>query len=147
MRPTLPAPGEFALLRESFLRVHCHTILEEQRAAEVHDEIGQRSLERLFPGLVWSQVQKSARHRIAAKPRIQAMIRDGIWAGLLPEQIVEARLTQVIETGTSTSLSAPNNSEQATTKLKIQKAAQAADEAWQQTVAGTGRRKPNHRTP
>ena len=50
---------EFALLRESLgvsrinhiLRVHVHTILEEQSAAEVYDEIGKRSLERLFPGL------------------------------------------------------------------------------------------------
>ena len=29
-----------------------NTILEEQRAAEVYDEIGQRSVERLFPGLI-----------------------------------------------------------------------------------------------
>ena len=33
------------------LRVHGHTILQEQRAAEIYDEVGQRSLERLFPGL------------------------------------------------------------------------------------------------
>ena len=43
---------EFALLRESLgVRGLGHTILEEQRAAAVYDEIGQRSLERLFPGL------------------------------------------------------------------------------------------------
>ena len=47
---------EFALLRESLgvnrinhiLQVHGHTILQEQRAGEIHDEVGQRSLERLF---------------------------------------------------------------------------------------------------
>ena len=47
---------EFALLRESLgvsrmnhiLRTHGHTILEEQRAAVVHGEIGQPSLARLF---------------------------------------------------------------------------------------------------
>ena len=33
------------------LRVHGHTILEEQSAAAVYDEIGQRSLKQLFPGL------------------------------------------------------------------------------------------------
>ena len=33
------------------LRVHGHTILQEQRAAEIYDEVGQRSLERLFRGL------------------------------------------------------------------------------------------------
>ena len=48
---------EVALLRECLgvsrinhiLRVHGHTILQEQRAAEIYDEVGQRSLERLFP--------------------------------------------------------------------------------------------------
>ena len=48
---------EFALLRESLgvsrmnhiLRVQGHTILQVQRA-EIYDEVGQRSLERLFPG-------------------------------------------------------------------------------------------------
>ena len=47
---------ESALLRESLgvsritnsLRVHGHTILQEKRAAAIYDEIGQRSLERLF---------------------------------------------------------------------------------------------------
>ena len=49
---------EFSLLRESLgvsrinhnLRVHGHTILQEQRAAEIYDEVGQRSPERRFPG-------------------------------------------------------------------------------------------------
>ena len=49
---------EFALLRESLgvsrvdhtFLVHGHTILEEQRAAEIFDEVGQRSFERLFRG-------------------------------------------------------------------------------------------------
>ena len=47
---------EFAFLYESqgvsrinhVLRVHGHTILLEQRAAEIYDEVGQRSLERPF---------------------------------------------------------------------------------------------------
>ena len=81
---------EFAFLRESLgvsrinhiLRVHGHTILQEQRAAEVCDEVGQRSLERLFPGFtedrknasntqpwpVGNRVQKSARHRGSSTP-------------------------------------------------------------------------------
>ena len=75
---------EFSILRESMgvnrinhiLRVHGHTILQEQRAAQIYDEVGQRSLERLFPGLmedsmtqatlsagVRNRIQKSARHR------------------------------------------------------------------------------------
>ena len=71
---------------------------------------------------------------IAAKPRIQAMIRDAVWAGLLPKQILEARLFEVIETAASTYLSALDSDEQATTRLYVQKAAKAADEAWQQTI-------------
>ena len=114
---------EFAHLRESLavsrihhiLRVHGHTI-------PVYDEVGQRSLERLFPGLTDSMAQappsagqsgigfKRARDiaapaplgaLIAATPRIQGMIRDAIWAGPLPEQILETRLSEVIETATT----------------------------------------------
>ena len=70
---------------------------------------------------------------IAANPRTQAMIRDAVWAGLLPEQLLETRLSEVIETATSTYLSALAGDEQATARLFVQKAAQAADEAWQHT--------------
>ena len=41
---------------------------------------------------------------IAAKPRIQAVVRDAVRAGLLLEQILVARLSEVIETATSTYL-------------------------------------------
>ena len=48
----------FAFLRERFgvsrinhiLEVHGHTILQEKEAAKIFDEVGQRSLERLFRG-------------------------------------------------------------------------------------------------
>ena len=143
---------EFALLLESLgvsrvnhiLRVHGHKILEEQRAAAVYDEMGQRSLERLFPGLTedsTTQATPSAgqsgsgfkRARdiaapahlgalIAAKPRIQGMIRDAVQAD--PRN---ASLSEVIETATSTCLSALDNDEEATAKLYVQKAAQAAN--------------------
>ena len=50
---------EFALLRESLgvsrinhiLRLHGHTILQDKRSADMYDEVAQRSLERLFPGI------------------------------------------------------------------------------------------------
>ena len=150
--PSCEKVWEFAILR-----VHRHTILEEQGAAAVSDEIGQRSLERLFPGLTedsMTQATLSAgqfgigfkRARdidapahlgalIAATPRIQGMIRDAVWAGPLPDQILEARLSEVIETATSTFLSALDSDGQATAKLYVQTAAQEADEAWQQTIA------------
>ena len=76
---------EFALFRESLgvsridhnLRAHDHTILQEQRAAEIYDVVGQRFLERLFPGFTEDSMtqatlsagqsgighKKSARHR------------------------------------------------------------------------------------
>ena len=140
---------EFALLRESFgvsrinhiLRVHGHTILQEQRATEIYDEVGQRSLERLFPGLTedsMTQATLSAaqsgtgykRERdiaapahlgalTAAKPRIQAMIQDAVTAGLLPKQPLVTRLATVIETATTTYLETLGD--QATAKLYFQK--------------------------
>ena len=64
------------------------------------------------------------------------MIRGAVRAGLLPEQILETRLSEVIETATSTYLSALDSDVQSTAELYVQKAAQAADEAWQQTVLG-----------
>ena len=69
--------------------------------------------------------------RPAAKQRIQAMIQDAVWAGLLPEHLPETRLTAVIKTATSTNLSALDDEDQATAKLHVQKAAQGADDAWQ----------------
>ena len=71
-----------------------------------------------------------------AKPRIQAMIQDAVLAGLLPKQHLESRLAAVIETYTSTYLSALDDEDKAMAKLYVQKAAQAADEAWQQTIGG-----------
>ena len=73
---------------------------------------------------------------IAAKPRIQAMIRDGVWAGLLPEHLLETRFAALIGKPTSTYLSAHDDEDQATATLYIQKTAQASDEAWQHTIAG-----------
>ena len=72
---------------------------------------------------------------IAAKPHIQGMIRDAVLAGLLPKQLLETRLSEAIETATSTYLSALDDDEQATAQLFVQKAAQAADESWQHTVS------------
>ena len=74
---------------------------------------------------------------IADKPRIQATIQDGVTAGLPLKQSLETRLAAVIETATSTCLRALDDEEdKATAKLFVQKAAQAADEAWEQTIAG-----------
>ena len=73
---------------------------------------------------------------IAAKPRMHGMIRDAVLAGFLLEQLLERRLSEVIDTATSTYLSALDNDEHATARMFIQKAAQAADESWQHTVSG-----------
>ena len=64
------------------------------------------------------------------------MIQDAVWAGLLPEHLLETRLTAVIEAAASTHLSGLDDDDQATAKLYVQKAAQAADGAWQQAIGG-----------
>ena len=117
--------GSFGVSRSNHvLRVHGHTILVEKRAAEIYDEVGQRSLERLFPeftedsseqatlsagqsGRGYKRVRDIATPAylgalIAAKPRIQAMVQDVVTAGLLPQQPLETRFAAVIETATST---------------------------------------------
>ena len=100
------------------------------------------SLDYVTPDTTWAL--------IAAKPRTQAMIQDAVFAGFLPEQSLETRLAAVIETVTSTYLSALDDEDKATAKLCVQKATQAADEAWQQTIGGwqrPKRHKPDHRIP
>ena len=64
------------------------------------------------------------------------MIQDAVTAGFLLQRSLEARLTQVIETATSTYLDTLDDGDRASAKLCVQKAVQAADEAWQQTVDG-----------
>ena len=65
---------EFALLRESLgvrrinhiLRLHGRAILQDKRAADMYDEVGQRSLERFFPGS--RRTLRSKRHSAQASP-------------------------------------------------------------------------------
>ena len=64
------------------------------------------------------------------------MIQDALTAGLVLQQPLEARLDAVIATATSTCLEALDEEDRATAELYVQKAAQAADEARQQTVGG-----------
>ena len=51
-------------------------------------------------------------------------------------QPLETRLAAVVETATATFLESLDGEDRATAKLHLQKAAQAVDEAWQQTVDG-----------
>ena len=163
----MPDPQtEFALLRESLgvsrinhiLRVHGHTILQEKRATEIYDEVGQRSLERHFPrftedsteqatlsasesGMGYKRAQDitSPAHLgafIAATPRILAMTQDAVMAGLLPKQPLVTCLAAMIEAATTTYLAAHHDEHRATAKLFVQRTAWAGDEAWQQTVEG-----------
>ena len=75
---------ECALLQESLgvsrinhiLWMHGHTILQEKKAAGIYDEVGQRSLERLFPGFTEDSteqaghwVQEGAGHRQSCTSR------------------------------------------------------------------------------
>ena len=72
----------------------------------------------------------------AAKPRTLDIIQDAVTARLVPKQPLLARLDTVIEAATVVYLEALDGEEKAVAKLYIQKAAQAADEAWKQTVQG-----------
>ena len=140
---------EFALPRQSLgvsrinhiLRVHGYAILQEQRAAEINDEVGQRSLERRFPDFTEDSTAtlsadqsrigyKRARDiaalahlgaLMAAKPRIQC--NDHAWPQSLKQPL-------------STYLDAVDDEDEAMAKLYVQKAAQSAEEAWLQTVGG-----------
>ena len=68
---------DFAFLHESLgvrrtnhiLRVQGHTILQEQRATNIYDEVGQRSLERLFPGFTEDSMTQ-------ATPRLESVARE-----------------------------------------------------------------------
>ena len=113
-RQSSPYFGRVCSRVNHILRVHGHTILEEHSAAAVFGGIGQRSLERLFPGLTedsMAQATLSAGQSgtgfkrasdiaapahlgalIAAKPRILGMIRDAVRGGLLPEHPRDASL-------------------------------------------------------
>ena len=73
---------------------------------------------------------------IAAKPRMLDMIRDATAGGLLPEQPLPARLSTLIEFVDTAFLDAFDDSERPTARVYLQKAAQAADESWQQPVQG-----------
>ena len=64
------------------------------------------------------------------------MIQDVVTAGFLLQQPLETRLDAVIATATSTYLEALDDKDRATAKLYVQKAAQAIEEAWQQTIDG-----------
>ena len=70
---------------------------------------------------------------MAAKPRILALIQDALMDGLLPKRPC---LAAMIEAATTTYLEALDDEDRATAKLHVQRAGQAGDEAWQQTVEG-----------
>ena len=82
---------EFALLRQSLgvsrvnpiLWVHGHTILQEKRAAKIYDEVGQRSLERLFPAFTEDSTEQATvgEEKATAKLYIQkaAKAADEAW--------------------------------------------------------------------
>ena len=134
---------EFAILRESLrvsrinhiLGVHGHTIFQEQEATQIFD-VGQRSLQRLFPGFTEDSSEQATVsasqsgtgttvHRmlptpahlgalIAAKPLVLHMSQGAAKAGLLPEQPLLARLDTSTETATAAFLDALDDSENPT---------------------------------
>ena len=131
---------EFALFCESLgvsrinhiLRVHGHRILQEQWAAEIFEEVGQRSLERLFPGLTENSMTqatlsagqsgigyKRARD-VAAPAHLGALIAAKPHPNNDPRRSLGRPSTRAplgdspFETATSTFLSALDDDDQAT---------------------------------
>ena len=137
---------EFSLLRE------CLGVSRINHILWTEDSMTQATLSAGQSGIGFKRARDIAAPAhlgalIAAKPRTRVMIRDAVLAGLLPEQLLETRLSEVMETATSTYLSALDNDEQATARLFIQKAAQAADESWQHTVSCLRAARPRSRWP
>ena len=64
------------------------------------------------------------------------MKQEAVMACFLPKQSLETRLAVIIDTATTTYPEALDDEDKATAKLHVQRAAQAADEAWQQTIEG-----------
>ena len=142
---------EFALLRESLGVGRINHILRVHATRSCTRNELQKSTKKLFPGFTEDSSDQSCigykRARdiaapahlgalMAARPRIQAMIQYAVTAGFLPKQPLETRPDAVIGAATSTYFEALDDEDSATAKLYVQKVAQAADEAWQQTVDG-----------
>ena len=99
-------------------------ILQEKRAAEIYDKVWQRSLERLFTRFTDDRSEQAT---LSAGQSVIGYKRARNTAGPAHfEALIAAK-----PPATTTYLEA---FDRATAKLYFQKAAQAADEAWQQTV-------------
>ena len=158
---------EVALLRESLgvsginhiLREHGHTIFQEREAAKIFDKVGNKSLERFFPGFTVDSSKEATlstsqpgsgdkRTRDVARPaHLEAlnaaktsnldMIRNATKAELLLEQPLLARLD------TAAFLDALDESKRPTAGLHLRKAAQAADESWHTKTQQSNRHEPS----
>ena len=113
-------------------------------------------VERLFPGFTEDTSEQAAlsagqsgigyeRSVDVARPthlgaliaaRILNMIRHAATASILPEQRLLVRLATLVGTASATFFVALDDPENLTTKSYLQKAAQAAEESWQQAVKG-----------
>ena len=103
-------------------------MLQEKRAAEIYDEVGQRPSRGSSPdsgtGCKKGRNVATPAHLaalIAAEPCIQVMIQDAVVAGILPKHSLETRLAAVVGTATTTYLQALDDEDRATAKLYNQK--------------------------
>ena len=126
-----------------------HTILQEKRAAEIYDEVGQRSLERgssrrtawckphpAQPARNW--IQESARHCGNGTPggtRSSQTAHSGEDTGR-SEQPLEARLDGVIESSHLHLLRNPRCRRPSRGQAVCSEGGPGSREAWQQTIGG-----------
>ena len=136
---------------DTSLHLHITTFRARDCSASVHSAEQPRSRR-----VCWSssgrRAKSGSRHtrqrprssRTTQRPRIQAVIQDGVTACLLPKHPLETRLAAVIGRALSTYFDALDDEDKATAKLYVQEVVQPADEAWQQTTAQTRQCQPSN---
>ena len=127
------------------LRAHGHIIQREEEAAKIF-EVGTRSLERLFPGFTVhssDQAALSAGESAVGYKRfvdvaVQHTLEPSFGAQQQPDSCQNnfflTRLDTSIGAASAAFFRALDDSESPTAQLYLQKAAHAADEAWQQSA-------------
>ena len=139
-QPHQPRPCEYTATQSYLVNSELRKIYEKGWAAVLSNgssrsHRGQHDAKRhsalASPGIVFQRARGHCCSCTLGSSHRSQTAHPGVWSetksrqSLLPEKILEARLTEVIERATSTNLSTHVSGEQATAKLYVQKAAQA----------------------
>jgi len=160
------AQTEFMLARQSLgvsrvnhiFRVHGHSLALSRAVAQKFDDIGEASLERLFPGIThegheqaalavgqsglgWRKILDVALPAhlaalLSSTPRIKSMIEDASTACLASSDKLKARLVQWTDTAKSAFLNSLDELEKVRAEDCLIKVERAAETAWLRLVGG-----------